>query len=265
MLNLSLLQSAPTIIVAIIVFILVVGFYLFGHAVRMRAIRKNPEQPKELGAINGTLLGLLGLLLAFTFSMSNSRFDTRRSLVIEEANDIGTVILRTDIYPDSIRKLLRANLKDYVDARIAFYEAGMDVEKLVTYYRQADNIGKKIWSIAAHYAKIDDVTTRTSQLIPALNDMIDITTTRRAAGEATIPDSIMYFLFILCFCSSFLLGYEFKNRIDWVVVIGFAVILSATVFNIIDLDRPRSGLIDMDNPNQKIIELREMFKVVSDE
>ena len=61
------------------------------------------------------------------------------------------------------------------------------------------------------------------------------------------------------FCSSFLLGYEFKTKIDWVVVIGFAAILSATVFNIIDLDRPRSGLIKMDTPNQKIIELREMF------
>ena len=89
--------------------------------------------------------------------------------------------------------------------------------------------------------------------------MIDITMTRRAFGEATIPDSIMYFLFILCFCSAFLLGYDFKDKIDWVVVIGFAVVLSATIFTILDLDRPRSGLIDMDGPNQKIVELREMF------
>ena len=55
----------------------------------------------DLGAINGTLLGLLGLLLAFTFGMASSRYDTRRQLVIEEANDIGTVILRTDFFPDT--------------------------------------------------------------------------------------------------------------------------------------------------------------------
>ena len=260
MLELSLLQSAPTFLIASIIFILIIVFYWLGHTIRIQAIKKNPDQARDLGAINGTLLGLLGLLLAFTFSMSNSRFDTRRSLVVEEANVIGTVILRTDIYPDSIRQLLRANLKDYVEARIAYYQVGMDFEKMVTYHRKGDDIGKKVWSIAATYAKTDDITTRTSQLIPALNDMIDITTTRKAAGEATIPDSIMYFLFILCFCSAFLLGYEFRDKIDWVIVLGFAIILSATVFNIIDLDRPRSGLISLDTPNQKIVELREMFE-----
>lgn len=87
--------------------------------------------------------------------------------------------------------------------------------------------------------------------------MIDITTTRRAAGESTIPDSIMYFLFILCLCSAFLLGYDHKNKFDWIVVIGFAIMLSSTVSTIIDMDRPRSGLIDMDKPNEKIIELRK--------
>ena len=260
MLNLSLLQSTSTFLITIILFILIIGFYLLGHRTRLSVIKKNPDHPRELGAINGTLLGLLGLLLAFTFSMSSSRFDTRRQLVIEEANNIGTVVLRTDIYPDSVRKLLRVNLKEYVEARIAFYQSGMDIEKVVGYYRKADDIGKKIWFIAATYAKSDDNVTRTSQLIPALNDMIDITTTRIAAGEGTIPDSIMYFLFILCFCSAFLLGYDHKDKIDWIIVIGFAIMLSATVFNIIDLDRPRSGFINMDTPNEKIIELREMFE-----
>jgi hypothetical protein len=260
MVSLSLLQSAPTLLVAIIIFVLTIIFYLLGHRIRFKIIEKNPDHFKaDLGAISGTLLALLGLLLAFTFSMSNSRYDNRRQLVIQEANAIGTVILRTDIYPDSIRKLLRANLKEYVEGRIAFYQAGTDLEKTISYYLKADDVGKKVWSIAAAYAKTDDITTRTSQLIPALNDMIDITTTRRAAGEATIPDSIMYFLFILCLGSAFLLGYEHPEKIDWIVVIGFAIMLSATIFTIIDLDRPRSGLIDMDTPNEKIIELLQMF------
>ena len=260
MVNLSQLQSAPTPLVVIIIFALIIVFYVFGHHLRSRAIKKSPEQSTvELGSINGTLLGLLGLLLAFTFSMSSSRFDTRRGLVIEEANNIGTVILRTDIYPDSVRLLLRSNLKQYVEERIAFYQDGMDIEKVAEHYLKADSIGKEVWSIAARHAKTDNITTRTSELIPALNAMIDITTTRRAAGEATIPDSIMYFLFILCFCSAFLLGYDNKHKIDWIVVMGFAIMLSITVYMIIDLDRPRSGLINMDTPNQKIIELREMF------
>lgn len=259
--KLSLLQSSPTLVVAIVLFLLLIAFYILGYRLRTRALKNSQEHTLEdLGAINGTLLGLLALLLAFTFGMSNSRYDNRRSLAIEEANNIGTVILRTDIYPDSMRMVLRNHLKDYVEARIAFYQAGMDMEKTYAEYFRASEIGTKIWSIAAAYAQKDDITTRTSELIPALNAMIDITTTRRAAGEATIPDSIMYFLFTLCLCSAFLLGYDRKNKFDWIVVIGFALMLSATVFTIIDLDRPRSGLIDMDRSNQKIIELREMFK-----
>jgi hypothetical protein len=261
MLKFSLLQSTPTLTIAVIIFILIIIFYLLGYYLRRRANIKNPEKSKaDLGALNGTLLGLLALLLAFTFGMSNSRFDTRRQLIVEEANDIGTVILRTDMYPDSVRQLLRVNLKEYVEARIAFSQAGMNNEKLVEYYLKADSIGKEVWSVTASYAKVDNITTKTSELVPALNAMIDITTTRRAAGESTIPDSIMYFLFILCFCSAFLLGYDSKGKIDWIVLMGLAIMLSSTVFTIIDLDRPRSGLINMDRPTQKIIELREMFE-----
>ena len=261
MLKLTFLQSTPTYLIAIILFILLIIFYILGYRLRLRKIKRSKDQAVEdLTSINGTLLGLLALLLAFAFSMSNSRFDTRRALIIEEANDIGTVILRTDIYPDSMRQLLRNHLKDYVEARIAFYQSGMDEKKIIETYLKANEISSKIWSAVANYAKIDNITTRTSEMIPALNAMIDITTTRRAAGESTIPDSIMYFLFVLCLCSAFLLGYDIKNKFDWIVLIGFAIMLSATVFTIIDMDRPRSGLINMDKPNEKIIELREMFK-----
>jgi len=261
MLELSLLQSTPTLLIAIALFILLIVFYILGYRMHLRKISRSKDHTvDDLGAINGMLLGLLALLLAFSFSMSNSRYDTRKELVIEEANNIGTVILRTDVYPDSMRQLLRSQLKDYVEARIAFYQAGMDAEKIVETYLKGSAISSKIWSTVAAYAKTDNITTKTSELIPALNAMIDITTTRRAAGESTIPDSIMYFLFILCLCSAFLLGYDVKHKVDWIVMIGFSIMLSATVFTIIDLDRPRSGLIDMDKPNKKIIELREMFK-----
>ena len=261
MLKFTLLQSIPAYLVASVVALLIFVFYLIGHRIRLRAIEKDPDKAKiDLGSINGTLLGLLGLLLAFTFSMSNSRYDTRRQLIIEEANDIGTVILRTDMYPDSIRKVLRANLKEYVQERVKYFEAGMNLDEISKHYINADNISKKVWSIVASYAKVNGEATRTSQIIPALNDMIDITTTRRAAGEATIPDSIMYFLFALCFGSSFLLGYDHKDKTDWIIVTGFAIMLSSTVFNIMDLDRPRSGLIDLYLPNQKIIELLDMFE-----
>lgn len=247
-------------LVAVVLFILLITCYILGYRLRLRVIRHRENQTLEdLGAINGTLLGLLALLLAFSFGMSNSRYDTRRELIIEEANDVGTVILRTDFFPDSVRQRMRSYLKEYVEARIEFYKADMDLEKAYAAMVRGNEISTHLWAMSTDFARKEPILTKTSELIPALNAMMDITTTRRAAGEATIPDSIMYFLFVLCLTSSFLLGYDRKNKFDWVVVIGFALMLSTTVFTIIDLDRPRSGLIDMDKPNQRIIDLRDHF------
>src|SRR6478736_3907725 len=108
MIDLTSLQSTPTILIVTLIFIVLIALYVLGHKLRSRTLKNNRDRLTiDLGTINGTLLGLLGLLLAFTFGMSSSRYDTRRQLIIEEANDIGTVILRTDIYPDSVRQVLR--------------------------------------------------------------------------------------------------------------------------------------------------------------
>lgn len=257
----SYLQTTPAAVLAIALFIFLVLFYVVGYRLRQRRSLKRQEVThSNMSTINGMLLGLLGLMLAFSFSMSNERFDTRRTLIIEEANNIGTVVLRTDIFPDSLRGILRADLRQYLEERIAFYEVGMDLERAAMHYLRADSISGRVWTLVARYAKTDDVTVKTSEIVPALNAMIDITTTRRAAGEATLPASIIYFLFLLSMGTAFLLGYEDKGPLDWVMVLGFSVMLSATVFTIIDLDRPRSGIINMDVPHQRMVDVRGLFR-----
>src|SRR4051812_21630460 len=102
MVNLTTLNSMSVLAVGISVFLLIILFYFLGLKARLYLNKKHPDLfSNETNAINGTLLGLLGLLLAFTFSMSSSRYDARRDVIIEEANDISTAILRTDLYPDS--------------------------------------------------------------------------------------------------------------------------------------------------------------------
>jgi hypothetical protein len=212
----------------------------------------------EFSVLQSTSAVVVAVAL-FLLLIACYRFDSRRNLMIEEANAISTVILRTDVYPDSMRQLLRGYLKEYVEARIAYYEAGMNEQKIYEQHQRTGEISSKIWKAAANHAKVDNITARTSELLIVLTEMIDLTTSRRASVESTIPDSIMYFLFVLCLGSAFLLGYDNRNKFDWIVIIGFAAMLSATVFTIIDLDRSRSGLIKMDSFNQKIIELRTMF------
>ena len=79
--------------------------------------------PEDLGAVEGSMLGVMALLLGFTFSIAISKFETRRQITVEEANEIGTAILRCDMYPDSLRNLLRADFKEYIEARIAYYDS----------------------------------------------------------------------------------------------------------------------------------------------
>jgi hypothetical protein len=258
--DLTLLQRTSSYTIAIVILILVLLFYWIGYRLRKRAIQIDPDHVKvDVKTINGMLIGLLGLLLAFTFSMANSRFDDRRRHIIEESNIIGTTILRTDMYPDSVRELLRSALSDYVERRIAYYEARLDGEKVAAEYQAGQALSARVWHIAAEYAKRDDITTRTSQLIPSINEMIDITSTRLAAGRGTIPDSIMYFLFAVSVCVAFLLGYDNNGKFDWIIVLGLSVTVAATIFTIVDLDRPRSGLINMDEPHKNIVGLRQMF------
>lgn len=255
----TLLSEFSSIGIALVLFFAMIVVYLAGS--RILANRKDSETSGGLGPVEGSFLGLLALLLAFTFGISSSRYDTRRQIVVEEANDIGTAILRADLYAESERKLFRADFADYVEARISFYEAGLDKEKVVAADQLSADISAKLWKRAATLAQNRDSLIPSSQMIPALNNMIDIVTTRNAAGLATVPDSILWMLFALCLLSSFTVGYrQEKARSSLVVVIVLLSTLSASIFLILDLDRPRQGLINLDNANRNIIALRKMFE-----
>ena len=260
MVQLSAIDYLSPVTIAVVLFVFLIIAFYGGYWTRSYKIKKNPKIIKEeLGSISSTLLGLLALILAFSFSMANSRFDSRRSLALDEANIIGTVALRIEILPDSLKTELKSHLKKYLEERIAFFDSGVDVEKALGHYDKADRLGKTIWEQVSDYSKTNGDLVRTSEIIPALNAMIDITTSRRAAGEANIPKSIQWFLLILCVSSTFILGYERKNSFDWIIVIGFSLLLSLTVFSIFDLDRPRSGFVTLEEANSKMKDLLSTF------
>jgi hypothetical protein len=115
----SWLYHLSSLTITAIVTLLMVLFYIWGYRLKMKKIRVHPEYSDEgFGAIQGSLLGLLALLLSFTFSMSSSRHDNRYEVMVTEANNIGTAVLRADLFPDSIRRLFRAGFSDYVTAWI---------------------------------------------------------------------------------------------------------------------------------------------------
>ena len=237
---------------------MIIIYFLANRLAKLPSFSKFVDD--TINPIEGSLLGLLALLLAFTFGMSASRYETRRAVMLSEANNIGTVILRCDLYPDSTRNKLRTYLKEYVEARIAYFQAGTDDTKERNTIQATEKWDGMIWSTVAEASKVKDNLVASNQMVPALNAMIDIVTTRNAEKNATVPDSILWLLFLLCIISSFILGFQKStSRNPYIISIVFALMVCACIQVIIDLDRPRQGFINMQGTNQFIVDLKKMF------
>ncbi len=162
----SLLYNTSTLVIAVALLIGIFVFYLAGVRLGNYQKKYNPDaKAVGVGPLEGALLGLLALLLSFTFSMSASRYDTRRSLLIKEANAIGTVVFRADMYPDSTRRKFRKDLQQYLEARIAYYNAGSDKVKISKSLGDAAKISDRIWQRAARFSREPSATIPHSLMI----------------------------------------------------------------------------------------------------
>jgi hypothetical protein len=119
---------------------------------RGRVIRGRLEDPakSELTTLQAAMVGLLALLLAFSFAMAESRFETRRQLVLEEANAVGTTYLRSQALAEPYQTKVASLLRQYVADRLEYYAAGNDPEKLDEVNQQTNQLQKELWSQAIH-------------------------------------------------------------------------------------------------------------------
>jgi len=233
-----------------------------GRRVGVRRRLHDPDGATAgLGALDGAIFGLMGLLIAFTFSGAASRLDTRRQLIVQEANNIGTAYLRLDLLPASAQPQLRDDFRRYVDSRLAVYRALPDVEAAKGRLAESNAIQGEIWNLAVAATKVNG-NAITSLVLSSLNDMIDITTTRTVALQTHPPLAIFWMLILMVLAGALLAGYgtaDSKQR-SWLHTIGFAVLMTVAIYMIIDLEYPRFGLIRVDAVDQLLINLRKDMK-----
>jgi len=243
------------------------GMLLFlelGRRIGVARIAHNPDGlAKGGGAAEGAVFALLGLLIAFTFSGATSRFEDRRHLITEEANDIGTAYLRVDLLPSDAQPEIRELFRRYLDLRSTTYLTVKNTADIKAKLAQTQVLQGEIWTKAlAASRRPDAAAPATMLLIPALNAMIDITTTRTTATQNHPPLIIFFLLMGLIFLSALLVGYDASDNKErnWLHPIAFAVIMSLTVYVIIDIEFPRLGLIRIDAADQVLVELRNSMK-----
>ena len=231
-----------------------------GRLVRVRRRQRGEDSETfGLGVVDAGVFGLLGLLVAFTFSGAATRFDARRHLVIEEANDIGTAYLRLDLLPAEARSQLQDLFRQYLDARLATYQNVVDVEATRAAGAKVSDLQRQIWVRAVQACRQVPTTDAAILLLPALNAMFDITTTRTAVTQIHPPTIIFALLVIVALLCSLLAGYGMAGTggaRDWVHIVGFAIVLTVTVYVIVDLEYPRLGFIRVDSFDQLLVSLR---------
>jgi len=121
-------QIVAALLFAVGLFIGMLFLLEIGRRIGARKLANDPEGARTgTGAIEGAVFALLGLLIAFTFSGAASKFDTRRQLIVEETNAIGTAYLRLDLLPASMQPALRESFRHYVDARLGAYRKLPDI------------------------------------------------------------------------------------------------------------------------------------------
>ncbi|TAH13470.1 MAG: hypothetical protein EAZ12_01465 [Sphingobacteriia bacterium] len=223
---------------------------------------KSNMSDEGIGVVEGALFGLLGLIMAFTFGMAGSRFESKRLVITEEANAIGTAYLRVDLYQnDSVKTVFRNHFKQYIEARIESYEVGYNPPMREILKSKSDSISKQIWNYTTALSKQPNNYIPTMQMVPALNEMIDIVTTRESALKARVPDSIIWLMFLMILACSFLIGFSIpvNKKVNFISIVGFIVLSLLVVYVILDLDRPSRGLINLSEQNKVIIDLRKML------
>lgn len=213
-----------------------------GTALHRRAGDGN-EGGGESYVLSGAF-GLLALLMAFAFSLAIGRYETRRLLVVDEANAIGTMATRLALLEDNQRRPLGTMLSRYASGRAAAGKNATDAAWQAAHDASARDcaaFGEALF--AALRAMPPD--TRGPLLVQAYNAMCDITTSRHAARSARLPSEVLLLLAFYCCACTALLGFTTgrSDRRSAVSSMLFFALLSAAYMTILDLDSPRSGAI----------------------
>jgi hypothetical protein len=251
------LFQVPALLIAFVFFIFIYLLNSFGYAVKRKLSARHPDKDFSLGPAEGSLMGLMALLLAFSFGMASTKFEARRQTIVDEANALNTFYLRCTLYPDSLKNPLLHDLKEYVSERVAYYDAGYNPVKINESLTNSNKLLNNLWDVNKTSIANQDLRIRAEQVFVALINMKNIATEREAGRNATVPTLIIVVLLILVFASSFLTGYGLKlgNR-HTVFAVAFAAMTSIVLFLVMELGRPRQGLINLETAENAIVSLK---------
>ncbi len=237
------------------------GMTALGYRLASRMSRTFDQDDRGvIDMIHGSLLGLLALLLGFSFAMSAGRFDTRRQLVLDEANALGTAVLRSELLPSPHDTAIRSTLLRYVDARVQFAEAGTDPQVALAAEQLSIRLHREIWDTLKSFAADPRSLGVLPMVATSINELIDLQAKRAASLDNHVPLIVWALLFGATFAGVFGLGFRCglaRRRLSFATTF-FSLLLCTVLFVVIDLDRPFRGLVKISH--QPLLDLQKSLR-----
>lgn len=260
----QMLAGNFTLLAVLLALLLLAGMFALvevGFRIGTRHRAEEGGASEGLGTLEGGVLGLMGLLLAFSFSGAADRFNHRRDLVVEEANELGTTWLRLDLLPPAAQPAIKDSFRSYVDARIEAYRAIPDYDTAMAALARANALQPVIWKMAIDATR-DGWAPAATVLLPSLNSTFDIVTTRTWATRIHPPFVLYGLLLLLILQGALLAGYAMSRggRRRWSHTITFVLMVTITIWIILDLEFPRLGVIQVNDFDQAIVDVRSTMQ-----
>jgi hypothetical protein len=253
----ELMYDLPAGLLALGLLIATFGAVELGYRVGVRRQGRTDEPSRaHIHQTETSTLGLLALLLAFAFSTSLQRYDTRSEHVVDEANAIGTAWLRTDLLPAPVRDDVRRLMVRYVDRQVRASRVATSEDDWRDAVAEAGELQAALWSLGMRAAELDPSPVRSGLFIQALNDMFDSFGRRDAGLERHVPEPVLLLLFGVFLVAAAIVGFASGtagHRPPAVSLVMVAMII-LLIYLILDLDRPRRGLIEV--PKQSLYDVQ---------
>lgn len=258
---LNFIYEWPTwpLVLALLVLMLLANEFGFRLG-RSRNQRESEAARTVSTALKASVFGLVALLLGFSFSITSNRHDMRRRLVLDEANAVGTCYLRAGLLDEPYRSDIRSGLRHFVDLRLEHFDKALDPIEFDRTTREMNDELAAIWKVLERVGREKPQSVLMSQIVPATNDVIDLSGTRAWAARNHISSSVLLLLATCVIVSSLLIGHSSGQTGERHVGLwaSLNILLVLLMFVVLDFDRPRRGMIQLDHT--PLFELKESLR-----
>jgi hypothetical protein len=245
-----------TVTLAVVLVLIVGGAAAVGTVIGRRLRARPGTSHEPVGVVQATLLGLVGLLLAFGLTMAVGRYDTRRAIVVQESNDIGTTFLRAQMLAEPGRTGSLDLLERYADLAVDLANQVPDSDRFDSDVSRIGHAQRELWSLAGDAVRADPDGTAPRLYIETLNAMIDSHNDRVTSLRNRVPATV---LLLQVFGSAIAVGVLSL----YLALLGRGLITALVATSVVililfisfDLDRPHRGLITV--PDSALVAARE--------